>query len=118
VSHYQLSITDYLKGAIEASAFTGVAGGASGGDVEQESVGIAVVANLADVLGIATGSAFAPEFLAAAAPEGGEAALQGLLERGPVHVGKHQDLAGSGVLHDGWHEATLVPVNQIKGWVA
>ena len=70
-----------LKIPVEAAAVTGVAGGSYLFDLGEEGVGVAVVAELDEALGVTAGLTLDPEFLAGAAPVrhllGGERAFDG-----------------------------------------
>src|SRR4029078_8345156 len=73
-------------------------------DDEQEDVHVAVVPGFAQVLAVARGLALAPVLLATAAPEPGASGFECAFERLAVQPREHQDLAGSGLLHDRGNE--------------
>ena len=80
-----------------------MAGGAIGNDLHDEGVCIAVYEDFLYVLEVGRFFALVPELLAASGEEPGLACLDGFLEGFLIHVRHHEDLAASGVLHNGWH---------------
>ena len=76
-----------LKIPIETAAVAGVAGGSYLFDLGEEGVGVAVVAELDEALGVTTGLAFDPEFLARAAPVRHLLGGQGAFNRFAIHPG-------------------------------
>ena len=83
-------------------------------DEREQTVGIAVVAQLLELLDVATGLALVPEFLAAARPEPRRALLERETHRFGVHPRHHEHVFGHRVLHDARDEA-LVVVHELFG---
>jgi hypothetical protein len=77
-------------------------------DESDESVAIAVVADLANALDVARGCSLAPDLVPAAAVEVDLAGLQREQQGLFVHVREGEDLARAGVLHHAWDEPPLV----------
>ena len=75
---------------------------------EQQHIGVAVVAEAAQVLEMAAAGALVPELGPGAAPVVHFAGGQGALERVPVHPGHHQHGAIEPVLGDGGDQAGFV----------
>lgn len=95
----------------EAGRLVCMAGGAIGNDLHDEGVCIAVYENFLYVLEVGGFFALVPELLAASGEEPGLSCLDGFLEGFLIHVRHHEDLAASGVLDDGGHEAFVVEGN-------
>ena len=93
---------------VEARALAGVAGGAVRHDERQHGVGVAVVAQRLDGLGVARGRALAPQLVARAAPQVQLAGRARGLERLGVHVREREDLARLPVLDHAGHQPALV----------
>lgn len=87
----------------EAGGVVCMAGGAIGNDLHDEGVCIAVYEDFLYVLEVGRFFALVPELLAASGEEPCLACLDGFLEGFLIHVRHHEDLAASGVLHDGRH---------------
>lgn len=73
-------------------------------DLEQHGIPVAIDEELSNALDVATFLAFAPEAPATSAVIHGLPGAQGFFPRFAVHMGDHQDLAGTGVLRDGRNE--------------
>ncbi len=84
-----------------------MAGGASRVNQDEQGVAVAVNADFLDVLDVAGGGAFVPDFLAAAAPEVGFAGFLGEAQGFGVHPGDHEDFAGGVVLDNGRYQPTF-----------
>src|SRR4029077_20864449 len=93
---------------VETGALARVAGRTGRIDQGDQSVPVAVVADLANALEVPGGRSLAPDLPAAAAVEVDLSRLERELQRLLVHVGEGQDLAGAGVLHHARHQAPLV----------
>ena len=91
------------KASEEAGGVVCMAGGAIGNDLHDEGVCIAVYEDFLYVLEVGRFFALVPELLAASGEEPGLACLDGFLEGFLIHISHHEDLAASGVLHNGWH---------------
>ena len=97
-----------LQRTEEAAAFARVAGGAVLVHADQQDVGVAVHAELLDVLDVAARVALAPELLPRAAPEDRPAFGDRACHRLAVHPRHHQHVAVLGVLHDGRDQPAVV----------
>jgi hypothetical protein len=86
----------------------GVARRAGRLDQREQRVGVAVVADRLDRLGVARGGALVPQLLPRAAEEVHLAALPGQAQGLGVHVGQRQDFAAAPVLHDARHQAAFI----------
>lgn len=95
----------------EAGGIVCMAGGAIGNDLDDEGVCIAVYEDFLYVLEVGRFFALVPELLAASGEEPCLACLDGFLEGFLIHVRHHEDLAASGVLHNGRHKAFVVEGN-------
>ncbi len=98
--------------ALEAGVGARVAGGPLGLGDEQQGVAVAVEADLHEPQRVPAGPALGPQRLPGAAPEGHEAALQGLLQGCAAEVAQHPHLAARG-LHDPRHQALVVELHAI-----
>ncbi len=93
----------------EAAAGAGVAGHVAHLlDREQQHVGVAVVAEPAQLLEMAAGGALVPQLAARAAPVVHLAACQCALDRLPVHPGHHQHRPVEPVLRHRRDEASRI----------
>ncbi len=100
------------EGAEEAAALAGVAGAPPLLlDHEEQGVDVAVVERLPDVLAVARGLALAPVLLAAPAPVPHASGLERAAQRGLVHPGEHEHLAGALLLDDRADQAVGVVVH-------
>ena len=88
-----------------------MAGRTTGFHEQEKRILIAVETDFEDALGVAGGSAFVPEFLAAAAPEDGFATAKRISQRCFVHVRQHEHLLGVGILDDGGDEGGGIPAD-------
>jgi hypothetical protein len=97
-----------LQSGLKAAFCASVAGGADRIDEQEQGVAVAVNTNFADMLDVAGGSAFVPQFLAAAAPEVGFASFLSKFEGCGVHPGDHEDLLGGMMLQDGRYQPPII----------
>ena len=86
---------------VEAGVRPEMAGGAFLVYCDYQRVAVTVSGNVHDVLDVAAGFAFAPQFLPGAGPEAGTAFLHGDFKALTVHVGQGQHLFALGVHHNG-----------------
>src|ERR671922_62340 len=99
---------------VEARARPGVARRAGRNDDRQDRIGVAVVAQRLDRLGVARGRALAPQLAARAAPEVQLAGLARALHGLAVHVRQREHLTGAPVLNHAGHEPAVV-VRDVHG---
>ena len=93
----------------EATPVAGVAGPAGLPDLKEEDIAVAIDKPAHDLLGVAAGFAFEPEFFPGPAPVVHETGFEGFLQGFAVHPGKHQDASAGGagirsLLDDGGDE--------------
>lgn len=93
------------KASEEAGGMIRMAGRAIGNDLHDEGIRIAVHEDLLYMLEVGRFFSFMPELLSASGEEPGLACLDGFLEGFLIHIGHHEDLAASGVLHNDRHKA-------------
>ena len=74
----------------------------------EQGIGIAVVAQICQLLGVAARGPLVPQLAPATAPEHGLAALQRERQRLGAHPCHHKHLARVGVLHNAGDEPRLV----------
>src|SRR5829696_605696 len=94
--------------SVEAGALARVAGGTARLDESEDSVAVAVVAELSQPQRVPRGLPLAPDLLARAAVEVKLAGLDGEPQALLVRVGQGQDLAAGEVLRNARHQAFLV----------
>ena len=99
------------KASEEAGGVVCMAGRAIGNDLHDECVRIAVHEDLLYVLEVGRFFSFVPELLSASGEEPGLSCLDGFLQGFLIHIGHHEDLAASGVLHNGRHKAVFIERN-------
>ena len=103
-----------LEIPVKTTTVSGVAGGSYLLDLGEEGVGVAVVAELDEALGVTAGLAFDPEFLARSAPVrhllGGEGAFDGFA----IHPGQHQNLAVGVILGDARDETVGIELQLVE----
>ena len=101
----------------EAGLVAGVADGSGWVRFDEDDVVVTVLPDFPYLEVVTGGFTFVPEFLSAAAVEpdvgAGEGAADGFL----VHVGEHEDIAGVGVLDDGWNESFFVEFHVVYGYL-
>src|SRR5690606_18694674 len=98
--------------AVEAALAAGVAGDAADLlDLQHDHVGVAVQAQLVELLHMAGFLALAPQLAARARPVDGAAFLDAQAQGFAVHPGHHQDAASLVVLGDRRHQAVGVPAD-------
>ena len=95
----------------EAGGMIRMAGRAIGNDLHDEGVCIAVHEDLLYMLEVGRFFAFVPELLTASGEEPGLSRLDGFLQGLLIHISHHEDLAASGVLHNGRHKAFFIKGN-------
>lgn len=88
-----------------------MAGRAIGNDLHDECVRIAVHEDLFYMLEVGRFFSFVPELLSASGEEPSLSCLDGFLQGFLIHIGHHEDLAASGVLHNGRHKAFFIKGN-------
>lgn len=88
-----------------------MAGRAIGNDLHDEGVRIAVHEYLLYMLEVGRFFSFVPELLTASGEEPGLSCLDGFLQGFLIHISHHEDLAASGVLHNGRHKAFFIERN-------
>lgn len=99
------------KASEEAGGMICMAGRTIGNDLHDEGVRIAVHEDLFYMLEVGRFFSFVPELLSASGEEPGLSCLDGFLQGFLIHISHHEDLAASGVLHNGRHKAFFIERN-------
>lgn len=95
----------------EAGGVVCMAGGAIGNDLDDEGVCIAVYEDFLYMLEVGRFFTFMPKLLTASREEPSLSCLDGFLQGFLIHISHHEDLAASGVLHNGRHKAFFIERN-------
>ena len=99
------------KASKEAGGVVCMAGRAIGNDLHDEGIRIAVHEDLFYMLEVGGFFSFVPELLTASGEKPGLSCLDGFLQGFLIHISHHEDLAASGVLHNGRHKAFFIERN-------
>ena len=75
---------------------------------DDQSVPVTVCGDVHNMLDVAAGFAFAPEFLPGTGPEAGAAFLHADCQTLPIHISQCQYFLGAGVHHNGGDQAMVV----------
>ncbi len=94
-----------------------MAGGSGGFGFHQDGVVLTVLPHLTYLEIVAGGLSFVPELLTATAVEPDIGAGDGAADSFLVHVGEHEDIAGFGVLDDGWNESFFVKFHVVYSYL-
>lgn len=94
--------------AEEAAARAGVAGRALGGNEREQRIGIAIVAQLDELLGVSAGGALMPQFLATARPKHRLAAFERERKRFFAHPRHHEHFERACILHDAGYKPVRI----------
>ena len=104
-------VSPLCKASEEAGGMICMAGRAIGNDLHDECVRIAVHEDLFYMLEVGRFFSFVPELLSASGEEPSLSCLDGFLQGFLIHISHHEDLAASGVLHNGRHKAFFIERN-------